>query len=200
MTGQPSFQLRERGRSNAALTRLDRELVLPAYDLLLVGDGSGEAKWTGRIGLGWACVAIERAPNLRTLTQGNWNIGSIEFAELMAYFQALVTFEQTRGEIVRDVLRRRIEVLVLTDNDVICKQAPEGLAGRAHTKATGPLWAGLAQLRHRGYGIQFKLIPRLSLKLNCLCDDLAGKARKASDEAVSGMTNSPDLRTLNPVK
>jgi len=192
----PTFRLYKRSRHNTTLARLDRELPLPAHDLLLVGDGSGEAGWNSRIGLGWACVSVERASGMRALTRGAWSGGSIEFGELMAYFQALVHFDQTRGAALGASLGRSISVLVLTDNDVICQQASRGLSGRLIEQATSPLWAGFQFLGRKGYSMQFRYIPRLSIRLNVLCDSLAEKNRKSLETVAEDL--DVDLRTLNP--
>jgi len=191
---RPVFRLKEAGRSNARLARLNRELGLPSYDLLLVGDGSGTGGWQSDIGLGWACVCVEMSSGRRDLVSGAWSVGPIEVAELMAYFHSLLAFDRRRGDALKQKLKRPVSVLVLTDNQVIVDQSRTQLLSSSVSadkcnRSTSPIWAGVRDIAKSGYVLTFKHIPRLSIRLNQICDLQAGASRKA---LIGTVTEWPD--------
>lgn len=196
----PRFRLREKLRSNLSLSRLLRELGLPPSDVILVGDGSGTGSWT--MGAGWACAVINTISNERILVAGGWSCGSVMIAELSAYLQGLMTFEALYGAATRKYLGRNITVTILTDNQAITQQHHTAFSGLRTGGDCNPIWAALRELcRSGGYILRFQHIPRVSIALNHVCDELAGQARKTNQAVVEEESLDQfegDLDSWNP--
>jgi hypothetical protein len=175
----------------------------PEWDVMMLGDGSGTGGWT--MAGGWACVTVERESDNRSICWGGWSTCDILLAELSAYFQALVEFENTRGEVLRKHLGRPVKILVITDNQPIASQAPAALVGGKVGGNTNALWAAIRHItQSSGISIQFRFVPRCAVMLNVLADQVCGRVRKLlgdptlGEYRVRGVNSSRTLESLNP--
>ena len=100
----------------AALEELARQLALPDFDLLLVGDGSGTVYDRPA---GWACVAYERCTGRVVLHAGAASGGTNNFAELVPYVQALWSYHQQHGQPAAPV-----RVQVVSDSELTVRCSP----------------------------------------------------------------------------
>lgn len=146
------------------------------WDVLLVGDGSGTGGWT--MSGAWACVTVERESDHRSICWGGWSKADIFVAELSAYMQALIDFEETRAAEMRRRLGRPIRVLVVSDNDTIVKWSERAMSGVRVTGATNSIWAALRDLvKGSGLSITWRFAPRRSTMLNVVVDQVCGRVR-----------------------
>lgn len=159
------------------------------WDLLIVGDGSGTG-WGDACG--WASVLIDRRTRNRKLFYGAMNLGSVNLAEMMPYYQALAWFHNNHGK-ARLKERSPLLVHVITDSQVTALHGNritnkhEGLPKVAHRA----LWAGVQEFIALGYRLEFRWARRDTSGLNNLCDLIAGLSRRAiKDTEPSGVEGS----------
>ncbi len=160
----------------ADLKALARSLNLPAYDLLLVGDGSGTC-----VGLpaGWGCIAYDRRERKVVLHTGAVSSGTNNLAELFPYVQALWHHSQGRQQQRASPVRAQI-----VSDSVITVNCGNGLYQR---KANGALWASIDWFAQNGYSLSWHHVPRNSSPCSALMDSVAGKARKLLLEQQAGL-------------
>ena len=159
------------------LGSLLKELDIKAWDVLLIGDGSGSG-WD--IGVGWSCIVIDRYTKTRKLVHGGGSTGTVNIAELMAYVHAMLWYSTHIGkELRKQYPRKTLNVHVITDSRVIVNQGErvaernmDGIANRA-------LWASISDIARQGYTFHWHWIERLTNELNWAADQMAGSARKA---------------------
>jgi len=147
-----------------------------AYDLLLVGDGSGST-WDKPCG--WCCVLVDG---------GRWyckygasNCGSINVTELEPYLKTMLWYSKTLGRVRHDELRRlyptelkMLQVHIVTDCDVIANQGN----GTMSTKSNPELWLAFNHIRRLGYDFKFHWVPRNIVNLNDWCDRVSKGMRR----------------------
>lgn len=181
-TDQPAIELLQKV--------LDRAQI-KTWDVLLVGDGSGNG-WDQPCG--WAGILIDNELRLRRMDYGAMNPGSINFAEVMPYVQALNWLDNNGG---RRRLKDRgvIRVHVLTDSAVVARW------GTIAADLNQPLprkhillWAGMRELARCGYVINYHWAPRSSSMLNWAADLIAGLSRRAIIGAGSQPQADEDIR------
>lgn len=199
-TPRPSLVFRKKGFLNVSLDRLSLELGLDDWDFLLVGDGSG-VSW--EMGAGWACVVVGRIPGIRPIRKvigGGWSDGTVNIAELSAYMQALHFIDANHAELAKEKLNRNLlRVAILTDSEVVAKSYQNG---QTYSGPLAPLWAAIRVFETRGYVLQFRHIPRISIALNWVADKLASGFRVAAQNSAKvplarrGLIQ--DLADLNP--
>jgi len=157
------------------LQQLCQRLNLHTWDVLIIGDGSGT---TWDRASGWACVLIDRYLSARRDFCGGVSLGSINFAELMPYFQALLWYDhfyQAAWKARQSFLR----VTILTDHKALVDQATQAADDkRPLPAAQEPLWAAFRQLLRMGYLITFVWQPRDTSDINRACDILSKDCRK----------------------
>lgn len=147
-------------------------LQLPACDLLMIGDGSGNM-WHRPCG--WSGVLVDMQNGGRRLFHGAMNYGSIEFAELMPYLQALAWHSRHH----RDA-SRLYRVTLVTDSKLLVHHANELLAADGQPPRTLPLpYLMLRGAWELGYRIAPVWYRRTNLQLNVLSDLIAGLSRRA---------------------
>lgn len=162
---------------SSSLYTLLKDLDIKAWDVLLIGDGSGSG-WD--IGVGWSCVVIDRHTKTRKIIHGGGSTGTVNIAELMAYVHAMLWYSSHIGKNLRKQYPRKIlDVHIITDSRVVANQGEkvgernmEGLANRA-------LWASISDIARQGYTFHWHWIERLTNELNWAADQMAGAARKA---------------------
>ena len=161
------------------------------WDVVLVGDGSGN---TWNAPCGWSAVLLDRQTRGRRVFFGAANTGSINFAELMPYLQALAWYDNNYGS---DRIRKVgiLQVHVITDSQVIATEGNRVFAGERLPRSRALVWGSMTALRTCGYAIQFHWAPRATLGLNWMADCLAGLSRRTLIAA----TKPPSLIELDTV-
>lgn len=152
---------------NGSLQKLLRHLKIgpDAWDILLVGDGSGSG-WNGNAG--WACIMIERETLERHVFYGACSPGSIGFAEIMPYFQALAWYHSNSKQ-----SGRRIHIL--TDSQYVVTTGKREYKGSV--RANRYLWSMFDWFKRQGTTITWHWKPRETTSLNRYVDDLSRQAR-----------------------
>lgn len=146
------------------------QLNVADYDLLLVGDGSGN---TADLPCGWYCTEYRRGAGSVVRHRGGCNMGSNNHAELMPYIQALWAF-QVRKEKNRWSLLP-VQVVIVSDSELTVRCGNR----QYERKANKHLWAVIDWFELQGYVFRWVHVPRNSNPLNALADQEAGKTRKA---------------------
>lgn len=155
------------------LEQLSKELALPEYDLLLLGDGSGT---TSEQSCGWACVAHNKILGTVEMHNGSLSCGTNNFAELIPYVQALWHFDQSFRELVTPGQVARVEIVSDSEVTVRCGN---GVYAR---KGNGCLWGGIEWFEKNGYTIHWTHVRRNTNKFSKKCDWLAGETRISLDK------------------
>jgi ribonuclease HI len=151
----------------AHLEALAEELALPAFDLLLLGDGSGTVYDEPA---GWACAAYDRVKAQVTLHAGAVSCGTNNFAELAPYVQALWHHHQDHGQDPPASVR----VIIVSDSELTVR-----CGNRRYTrKANGCLWAAVEWFEARGYRLAWRHLRRNSTGWHAWVDRVAGRARR----------------------
>lgn len=148
-----------------------------AWDLLLIGDGSGQG-WA--LGCGWASVLIDRHSAQRKLFYGAMNSGTIGIAELFPYVHAMLWYSRGAGKKRLQKLHNqfghahRLNVHIITDSEITAKQGN----GHAKRHTNTELWAAMDQFTRLGYSFSWHWVERDTIGLNVLTDYLSREARK----------------------
>ena len=144
------------------------------WDLLLVGDGSGN-KW--HAANGWCCVLLDRLARGRRLHYGAMDAGSINLAEGMPYLQALNWYDNNGGkQRLRD--QGTLNVHVITDSQVIAGWGTAAATlGVALPRNNAVIWAGMRELGRLGYRMHYHWCNRATSGLNNVADLIAGLCR-----------------------
>jgi ribonuclease HI len=168
-------------------------LGIADWDLVLVGDGSG-SNWGHEVG--WACVAIQRTSFSRRVFHGGMNDGTVNVAEMMAYFAPLTWF---MGLTAREAGVKHVHII--TDSqyvrDMGTRRAPV-TGGQANQL----LWAAYQLAERQGYRIHWHWRNRDDVALNRFTDALSKANRlrfKGEDLRLSTIEGSGlDPEKLNP--
>lgn len=144
-----------------------------AWDVLIVGDGSGS---TWDRAAGWGAVTIERETGHREVHAGLVNRGTVNFAELMAYVQAL-DWLASRERDRRDAgsPARAYRVHIITDSDY-CRVA--GSRSPRMAKKNVGLLSILNTYVRQGFVLKWHHLPRENCALNSYADKLSKLMRK----------------------
>jgi ribonuclease HI len=153
--------------SKEILNQVSLELNLPAYDLLLIGDGSGTVKDKP---CGFACISYDKLRDNIKIHTGALSHGTNNMAELFPYIHALQCDILEVGPM--DKGNRYVEIV--SDSELIVKQGRK-IYGRYSNRA---LWKAIDGFEELGYTIHWNHVSRNSNVLNELCDKLAGEMRK----------------------
>lgn len=185
---QPTRQPRDLSSfdANIAVDELLQRMNVPDWDILLVGDGSGNT-WSAPCG--WSCVLIDRQTRGRKLFYGGLNAGSNYLAEAMPYLHALLWYDQDRGQgrIEKFGLQR---VALITDSEALY----HGLQSPAPS-ALRIFWGAWNELKRLGYHIEPRWLRRSTIQLNVLADMVAGKSRRVMLDA-QGLTEAERARFI----
>lgn len=158
------------------LTKLD--IGHNDWDILLVGDGSGQG-W--EMGCGWACVLVDKMSARRKLFFGGMNSGTIGIGELFPYLHAMMWYSRNPGKIRHKRLAKQfghpvtLKVHIITDNEITAKQGN----GKAKRNTNIELWSGLDYISRLGYSFTFHWVGRSNIGLNLLTDHISRESRKA---------------------
>jgi len=137
-----------------SLTVTVEELVAsvqgPAWDLLLLGDGSGQG-WDKPAG--WAVVGIDRLSQSRFALMGGCSRGTVNWAESDCYLRGLAyDFHHLHGG---KLLQHR-RVLIVSDSQFTVNVGN----GEARSRANSEVWAGFQHLHDEGYRLTWRWNPR----------------------------------------
>lgn len=168
-----------------------------AWDVLIVGDGSGTS-WNAACG--WTAVLVDRELRLRKDLHGGMNAGTSYLAELMPYVQTLAWYVEGPGrarlldKLTKDI-NARVNVHIVTDSEIVAKQGE----GKASRRKGRPYWAMIEALEQNGLCIRWHWQKRQALGLNRLCDYMAGLCRR-SVEVITAVTppEGTSIYSFNP--
>jgi len=146
------------------IKEISNKLGLPSYDVLLLGDGSGNS---ANGCSSWGCVRYIPVNNIVEVRFGGASLGTNNFAELMPYLSVLWLDTTEKHSVPR-----KIEIVSDSELSVKC-------GNREYKRnANLPLWAAFDCLEQLGYRIHWNHIPRNTNPANTLCDKLAGQVRE----------------------
>lgn len=156
------------------LNQLLAKANISSYDALLIGDGSGTG-WDDACG--WATTLVYRITRSRRLFFGAANQGSVNFAEMLPYLQAMCWLDVTYGRAHLKQLGT-LTVHILTDSQVTAYHGtlaanPAMELPRANTA----LWAAMRQFARQGYLFHYHWMERNASELNQYADLVASQAR-----------------------
>jgi ribonuclease HI len=164
----------------AHLEGLAVRLVLPTFDLLLTGDGSGTLAVKPS---GWFCVSYERSRGDEGVNVhfGGANGGSNNYAELAPYCHALWVYHVSRFGQGAVRPGSRVRVVVVSDSEVTVRCGNREYERRANAS----VWAQIEWFEKNGYELAWVHVPRNSNPVNALADEVAGSLRSAMAEVLS---------------
>ena len=149
---------------------------ITSWDVLLVGDGSGQS-WS--MGCGWACAVIDKATMMRKLLWGGWSSGTVGIGEMMPYLHGLAWYHANVGKLVRKQNKSKLlEVHCICDNETVVRQGQREM----DRDANAPLWAAIDQCLRNGYLATWHWARRDTIGLNSLVDHVSRCARLAVSE------------------
>jgi ribonuclease HI len=151
------------------LEDLARALGIDAFDLLLVGDGSGTVYAEPA---GWSCLAYDRIGGSVVLHAGAVTGGTNNFAELAPYVHALWFHHQEHP------LGGPFRAHVVSDSELTVRCGNRQYARRAN----GALWAAVEWFERNGYRLRWHHLGRATSPWNRLADEVAGRARRLITE------------------
>jgi ribonuclease HI len=151
------------------LRKLACALDLGPFDLLLVGDGSGE-DYTRPAG--WACTAYDIAKKKAVIHAGVCTAGTNNSAELVPYIHALWFFNQEH----QHDGARSYQVAVVSDSEVTVRCGN----GQYQRRANGCFWSGIEWFEAHDFVFRWHHVRRNSNAWSTYADAVAGKARKAA--------------------
>lgn len=169
-------QSRPQERTFPLLHDIIRHIGSPAWDILIIGDGSGTG-WGDACG--WASVLISNRLQARRFFYGGMDCGSINMAEMLPYAQALSWYDAFYG---KDQLKQlqTLNVHILTDSQTIAqwgtyamRDAPAPLPRKAIA-----LSGTFRAFKEVGYHCHFHWAPRMSTDINWASDLIAGLCRR----------------------
>ena len=146
------------------INKLNNDLDLPEYDVLLIGDGSGTVSTKCSA---WGCFRFLLETEKLDYYFGGSNLGTNNFAELIPYLNVL-WLDHYEGH---DIPRR---VQIISDSELTVKCA----TGEYARNYNLPIWNIVDYFKKLGYDIKWKHIARNSNQLHALCDKYAGQLRK----------------------
>lgn len=165
--------------------------MLPEWDVLMIGDGSG-CNW--KIGCGWCVTVIDRELRGRKVLWGGLNRGDIMFAEGMAYLHGIMWYDKHFPP--KDLLKP-LRVLIVCDNQALVNIGRSVFNGNRLPKHVnyGYLWSALQYYTTRGYTFHLHWAERMSTALNRYADKIAGDVRLA----VQQVPQPVDLSTAKTI-
>jgi ribonuclease HI len=151
---------------------LAKTLGLDEFDLLLVGDGSGNTVETP---CGWHCSVFDRRAGTARQLFGSASAGTNNFAELSPYVHALWAYQTRRFGNAGAVPTNPVRVAVVSDSEVTVRCGNRQYERRAN----GALWAAIEWFERNNYQIRWVHVRRNTNPLSALSDQVAGLARAA---------------------
>jgi len=161
----------------AALRDLLASHGISEYDLVLIGDGSGNA-WNKAAG--WAVFMGHPARQQFKLLYGGLSEGSINLVEAWAYLHALSWFHGQRDKHEARI-QPRVRVKIITDSDLTVQCGNRAVdMSQATPEVNAPTWSAFREFARRGYDIQFFWSRRATHIFNTCADTLASRAREST--------------------
>jgi ribonuclease HI len=157
--------------------KLQSELKLAEYDLLLIADGSGTVVNNCSA---WACISFNPHESECRTFIGTMNCGTNNFAEIIPFVQALWHYEA-----IRDATRfpkPKVELVSDSEVSVLCGNK------KYSRKANSSIWAAIDCFESVGYILHWNHVHRNTNALSKRCDWLAGETRKTLESLQNGLT------------
>ena len=160
-----------------SLEQMLERLQIEDWDLVLVGDGSGS---NYERQCGWASISIEHQTFERQYWYGAMNYGTVNLAEMLAYLQPLSWYAAREDERRRESRKNKQNyksfrnVHIITDSKY-CKQ--QGESDNLSPKKNGGFWRIFDTFTRHGIILHWHWIPRESVELNILVDQVAKETR-----------------------
>jgi hypothetical protein len=159
----------------ATLQELLKHLQVTEWDALIVGDGSGSG-W--KQGAGWSAVLIDKYSGARKLFYGALNAGTVTLGELLPYLHALSWYTATdapghRRRKEASLLGKQMHIHIVTDSQIIATSGNNPESRRSHRE----LWKAFDEYVRRGFILKFHYVPRDTVNLNVLVDEVSRQAR-----------------------
>ena len=160
---------------------------IQSWDLLIVGDGSGNT-WDHECG--WSSVALTYNSLERKVFHGAMSHGSNNVGEMMAYLQPLMWYvARERKNRAAGSATRAYNVHILTDSDYLVKTEER--------RSNMPFWALFDQFPRQGFLLHWHWIRREQIGLNVYVDQLSRMARLLIRD--SGLIEESELTGPYPV-
>lgn len=148
------------------------ELGVEDWDYVLIGDGSGSS-W--HIGMGWACVCVERVTGDRSVWYGSGNAGTSNLAELLAYLQPLTWIGNRNDD---DHGKRIVRAVVISDSQYAVDYGQGKVGGK-----NSMLRSMFDAVRRSGVVVTWRHLGRNSISLNDFADRLSRAARTSVSDS-----------------
>lgn len=191
-------------RQLESLEKLLDRFKITEWDLLLIGDGSG-SNWGYPVG--WGCVSIEKRTMKRHVWTGGMSLGTVNFAEMMAYLQPLTFYVSYLDERRKKYKEKRQaqQIHIITDSEY-CKN--QGRSSDLSPNRNGSLWRIFDDFQRQGLFLNWHWAPREDVGLNIFADALSKASRSLfkdydPEEMAELLVGQPDRRTIydiNPSK
>jgi len=139
----------------------------PAWDLLLIGDGSG-TDWDHPAG--WAVTSIDRLSGQRHVQLGSYSNATVNFVEAECYVHALRYDLYTR---MNGKIRSPRKVVIFSDSQVTVNTG-NGLYKQTYHP---DVWLVYDYYRNLGYELKFFQLPRETNPLHSLMDKFSRSCR-----------------------
>ena len=166
------------------------------WDAVIVCDGSGSG-WG--IGAGWASVVTTSNLRRSPLLTGAFSLGTVNIAEAMGVYQALMWLDSCGRQNMADSSGRILRIHIISDSELIVNQ------GNKKAVAKGPnrtIWRAIREYEREGWDLKFHWFGRDQIQLNQLCDHASRQARLAMEAIdVSSLLEDDRLSTysFNPM-
>jgi ribonuclease HI len=140
------------------------------WDFALFGDGSGSV-WSREAG--WASVLVERETRLRYVFCGGVNLGTVNFAEIMAFVHPMTWLLAREEAVRREGGFRAYRVHVFTDSEYAKSAAELKPGGRLGRMKNVLLLSLAADVRSRGFVTQWHWLRRATNRLHDKADEMS---------------------------
>jgi ribonuclease HI len=152
------------------LEALAASLDVTEFDLLLVGDGSGQTLWDP---CGWHCTAYDRRTGEVAEFFGGASGGTNNYAELAPYVHALWAYHTGTYGNDGSTPRAPVRVAVVSDSEVTVRCGNGEYARRANAS----LWAAVNWFEQNNYRIHWTHVRRNTNDFSAKSDKVAGRVR-----------------------
>jgi hypothetical protein len=164
----------EPGTLDETFEQMLARLKITKWDLILVGDGSGSQRDKE---CGWAVTAIKRNSRKRLVFYGAMNMGSVNFAEMMAYLQPLTWYmNEVKAARSKDGRARRSDrhIHIITDS-AYCQRRGDDRDTSMYVNKV--LWGVFELINRQGFKLEWHWEKRETVALNMYADRLSKAAR-----------------------
>lgn len=155
------------------LQEIARSLGISDYDLLLIGDGSGNLV---NAPAGWFCTLFDSKSEAIVDHFGGVNGGTNNYAELAPYCHALWSYHSQRKDNIGGI----VKVAIISDSEVTVRCGN----GEYARKANASIWAQIEWFERNHYRLHWVHVPRNSNAFSEFADHIAGVVRRSISQIV----------------